>query len=240
MKRTSTGISGLDDMLGGGVPTTRVILVHGGPGSGKTVLSLQFLVEGAHAGEKGIYVTLEEPLPLIKVNMLSFGWDLAQLETRGLLKTIDGSHLPPLPPNAQRYGSSDTPGGMVDLARQIRREVEGFHAKRLVIDPLTSAVIHQRFPTDKRIAISQLFKALRALECTSLVTSEYSAKEGEFYLEEYLADGVIRLSKTVQNFQTIKTLLVEKMRGIRHDDHPRRFEVLDSGLMVYNTEPVTP
>jgi len=62
MKRVSTGIVGLDEMLGGGFPQERVILVRGGPGSGKTIFSLQFIVEGVKRGERGIYVTLEEPL----------------------------------------------------------------------------------------------------------------------------------------------------------------------------------
>src|SRR3989304_4588818 len=93
MTRVSTGITGLDEMLGGGYLENRIILVRGGPGSGKTSFSIQFIAEEAKKGVRGIYVTLEEPLNLIKANMASFGLNLEDLEKKGVLKMIDSSQL---------------------------------------------------------------------------------------------------------------------------------------------------
>ena len=240
MERVETGIVGLDEMLGGGFLPNRIILVRGGPGSGKTTFALQFMVEGVKKRERGIYVTLEEPLNLIKTNMKLFGWDLQDLETKGALKTIDGSSLAYKPSSNRTYGNSGSRLLITQLANQIKQAVENFKAKRLAVDPITSAVIHQRFPTDKRDEIIELVKTLRNIECTSIITSEFSSPsgEGEFYVEEYLADGVIILSKTLHNFKVIKTIRVEKMRGVQHDDQPRKYEIGDNGFLAYHTEPV--
>lgn len=240
MTRVSTGIAGLDEMLGGGFPSNRIILVRGGPGSGKTIFSLQFIVDGIKKAERGIYVTLEEPLNLIKANMALFGWNLEGFEKKGVLKMIDGSQLAYKPSSSKEYGNSRSRLVITHMANQIKQVVKNFKAKRLAVDPITSAVIHQRFSTDKRLEILELVKALRNMRCTSIITSEFSSPsgEGEFYVEEYLADGVIILSKTLRDFKVIKTIRVEKMRGAKHDDQPRRCEIMDTGFLVYNTEPV--
>jgi len=240
MERVSTGIEGLDEMLGGGLLPNRVILVRGGPGAGKTIFSLQFVLEGIKKGERGVYITLEEPLNLIKANMAMFGWDLEEFEDKDKLRIIDGSQLVYKPFGSARYGESS---GLIitGMANQIKLAVESFKAKRLAVDPITSAVIHQRFPTDKRLEIMELVKTLRELRCTSIITSEFSSPsaEGEFYVEEYLADGVIVLAKTQHDFKVIRTVRIDKMRGIKHDDQPRKYEIMNKGFLVYNTEQVT-
>jgi len=234
MKKIPTGITGLDEMLVGGFPASRIFLVHGGPGSGKTIFSLQFIMNGLENKERGVYVTLEEPLDLIKANMMTLGWNLERFEKAGFLKMIDGSQI--LYAEKEARDPTSIISGFSD---QIERVVKTFEAKRLAIDPITSAVIHQPFRDKKRMEIGQLFRTLRRLSCTSVITSEWSSGEGEFYMEEYLADGVVVLSKTLQNFNLIKTIRVEKMRGIKHDDQPRRYEIKDNGFLVYYTEPIT-
>ncbi|MFQ6081262.1 MAG: RAD55 family ATPase [Candidatus Bathyarchaeia archaeon] len=235
MKKIPTGIRGLDEMLGGGFPSCRIILVHGGPGSGKTIFSFQFLMNGLENKERGVYVSLEEPLNLIKANVLSLRWDLEKFEKEGSLKMINGSQIV----YAEKESRGSTPV-ISEFSDKIEQVVKTFEAKRLAIDPITSAVIHQPFRDKKRREIGRLFKTLRRLSCTSVITSEWSSGGEEFYMEEYLADGVIVLSKTLQNFKMIKTVRIEKMRGIRHDDQPRRYEISsDKGFIIYNTEPVT-
>ena len=233
MMKISTGITGLDEMLGGGFPAGRIILVHGGPGSGKTIFSLQFIMNGLKNKERGVYVTLEEPLGLIKANMITLGWDLEKFEKEGSLKMMDGSQIV----YAEKGSRGSTPV-IAEFSNQIEQVVKAFEAKRLAVDPITSAVIHQPFRDKKRMEIGQLFKTLRRLSCTSVITSEWSSEGGEFYMEEYLADGVIILSKTLQNFKMIKTIRIEKMRGMKHDDEPRRYEIMGNGFLIYHTEPV--
>jgi KaiC/GvpD/RAD55 family RecA-like ATPase len=238
--RVSIGVSGLDEMLGGGFPRNRIVLVRGGPGSGKTTLCMQFVLDGVRKNEQGIYVTLEEPVDLVRENMRVFGWNLEDYEEKGLLRLVDGSKLVSKDFGSGGYNreSKLVMKGITDI---LRRSVDQFGAKRLAIDPITSAVIQQRFPTDKRFEIFELISTLRKLDCTSVISSEFSssAGEGDFYVEEYLADGVIVLSKSLHDFKLIKTARIEKMRGTKHDDQPRKYEINDNGIVVYHTESVS-
>ena len=93
MDRVSTGIKGLDEMLHGGLPRGRTILVVGSPGSGKTTFAMQFLVGGAKLGETGLYVSFEEKPERMKSNLSSFGWNLDSLEHDGKITFIDATEL---------------------------------------------------------------------------------------------------------------------------------------------------
>jgi KaiC/GvpD/RAD55 family RecA-like ATPase len=240
MIKISTGVPGLDEMLGGGFPENRIVLVRGGPGSGKTTFCMQFIVDGVMKNEPGIYVSMEEPVDLIRENMKLFGWNLEEYEEGGLFHLVDASDLlsKSLSSSGRDHNSRLVMTGLTDI---LRRSVAHFKAKRLVVDPITSAVIQQRFPTDKRFEILELIGALRKIDCTSLISSEVSSSEGsDFYVEEYLADGVIVLAKTLNNFNLVRTVRIEKMRGINHDYQPRKYEIMDKGLMIYHTESVNP
>ena len=91
--RVVTGIKGFDEVLNGGLPKARTILVVGSPGSGKTTFAVQFLVGGAKAGEPSLYVSLDEKPERVKVNLSSFGWNLDSLEDAGKLTFIDATQL---------------------------------------------------------------------------------------------------------------------------------------------------
>ena len=169
MVRGSSGVCGLDEMLDGSFPRNRIVLVRGGPGSGKTTLCMQFVVDGFRKNERGIYVTLEEPVNLVRENMNLFGWNLEDYEEKGMLRLIDGSKLVSKIFGSTGYNhqSKLVIAGITDI---LKRSVAQFGAKRLVIDPITSAVIQQRFPTDKRFEILELIATLRKLD---LRRSEY-------------------------------------------------------------------
>jgi KaiC/GvpD/RAD55 family RecA-like ATPase len=238
--RVSSGISGIDEMLKGGFLPNRIVLLRGGPGTGKTIFSIQYLVEGAKKGQKGLYVTLEEPLDSVRKTAAMLGFDLEKYEKENLIKTIDGSQLVYKFSEEPKRGFEGQRPVVSGIVNQIKLEAQSFGAQRLVIDPITSAIIHQRFPTDKRLEILELMKTLRTTKCTSIITSESaSSSEDEFFVEEYLADGVIILAKTMHNFTIVKMAWIEKMRGINHDDQPRKYEISDKGIVVYATEPVT-
>jgi KaiC/GvpD/RAD55 family RecA-like ATPase len=237
--RVTSGISGIDEMLKGGFIPNKIILLRGGPGTGKTIFSLQYLTEGAKKGQKGLYVTLEEPLDSIRKTSANLGFDLEKYEKQNLIKTFDGSEM--VYKFSEEKRGYDTQKPVISqIVTQMGMLVKDFQAQRLVIDPITSAIIHQRFPTDKRLEILELMKGLRKMDCTSLITSESaSSSEDDFFVEEYLADGVIILSNSMRNFAVTKTVWVEKMRGLKHDDQPRKYEISDKGIVVYATEPVT-
>ncbi|MFA5572971.1 MAG: ATPase domain-containing protein [Candidatus Bathyarchaeia archaeon] len=238
--RVSSGISGIDAMLKGGFFANRVILLRGGPGTGKTIFSIQYLAEGAKKGQKGLFVTLEEPLESIRKTAALLGFDLDGYEKQNLIKTIDGSQLVYKFSEETKKSFEGHKPVVSQVVNQIKLEAEDFGAQRLVIDPITSAIIHQRFPTDKRLEILELIRTLRKIKCTSIITSESASFSGdEFFVEEYLADGVIILAKTMRNFVVTKSAWIEKMRGVNHDDQPRKYEITDKGIVVYATEPIT-
>ena len=237
MEKVSTGIKGLDDMLLGGLPKGRIILLCGGPGTGKTIFSLQFLMVAADRGEPGVYVTLEEPLTFIRENISDFGWDLRKKEKDGLLELLDFcavSYGEGFKGSREREGEESS----YSIFGPILAAAEKIKAKNIVIDPLTSVAIHEQRPNMKRIRIAEMLSELRKTGCTSVLTSEVSTVSGDFYVEEFLADGVIKLDKVLQNFSLINTLRIEKMRGLNYDDQPRRYAIDNRGLTVFNTEQV--
>ncbi|MDQ1280440.1 MAG: hypothetical protein QG670_1703 [Thermoproteota archaeon] len=237
MIKISTGVEGLDEMLGGGFPRGRVYLVSGGPGTGKTIFSLQYLMAAVERGEPGIYVTLEEPLSFIRENVDSFGWDLKQKELSKRLKLLDFYAVTFGEESFETKGR-DSSEPSFSIIREVVNAVKAVRAEHVVIDPLTSIVIHEQRAGVKRYKIGEIFSELRKIGCTALFTSEITSSEGEFYMEEFLADGVIRLNKTIQDFDLIKTIRIEKMRGIKYDEQPRRYIIDERGFSVYHTEPV--
>lgn len=90
----------------------------------------------------------------------------------------------------------------------------------------------------ERKEISKLFASLRKIGCTSILTTELTPKSNEFLMEEFLADGVLKLNKVIQNFKLIHMIRIEKMRGIKFDDQPRIYDILDEGIKVYSSEHV--
>jgi len=239
MRKVPTGVQGLDEMLGGGFPEGRVILLCGGPGSGKTILSLQYLTANVARGERGFYVSLEEPLDLVKQNVASFNWNLEELDRKGSLRSLDlhvvsygeGSWSM----NKGRMREDDGLQVIKEISKELNESVKHF-----VLDPITSITIHQAQAGQKRYMIGRLIGSLRKIGCTSIFTMEAVPTYSDFYLEEFLADGVIILEKSIdENYRLIRTLRIEKMRGIEHDDQPRRYEITHKGIIVYHTEPVT-
>src|SRR5579872_147454 len=126
--KTPTQISGLDEVLEGGLPRGRTTLASGGPGSGKTVLGLEFLCSGAMAGEPGVFVTFEERAEAIRQNALSMGWDLAALEKAGKVAIVEAR----LFGEEVISGDFDIQGLLAIVGGHIKR----IGAKRVVMDAL--------------------------------------------------------------------------------------------------------
>ena len=223
-------------MLGGGLPKRRVILLCGGPGAGKTIFCLQYLAAAAERGEPGVYVTLEEPLNFIVENVDAFGWNLRKKEASNRLRLLDFYTVPYVGGSELRDRRSKGP--TLSFIREVISAVEAIEAEHVVIDPLTSIAINEQRDAVKRYKIAELFSELRKIGCTSVFTTEITSYDGNFYMEEFLADGVIRLEKTIQNFNLIKTVRIEKMRGVKFDEQPRRYVIDERGFNVYHTERV--
>lgn len=227
----STGVKGLDEMLNGGFPQGRAILICGGPGTGKTIFSLQFLASATEKGMSGVYATLEEPATLVRENVKAFAWNIAEKEKSNNLRIMELRNVP----NEEASGRDES---VSSILKRILEAAKSINAKLLVLDPLTSLTINEQRAGDKRRKIAELFNGLRESGCTAVITSETVSSGSEFYIEEFLADGVIRLEKTLSNFNLVRTIRIEKMRSLRHDEQPRRYVINEKGFTVYNTEPV--
>jgi len=238
LKRKLIGVTGLDEMLGGGFPDGSIILVCGGPGVGKTILSLQYMVEAINRGEPCVYVSLEEPMAKKIQNAWAFGWDLPRLAQSNQMYVLD---LFMMPQNKGDVEIVDRIHGKIhySLEEEIISATNSINAKHIIIDPLTSILIHESRSGKKRTLIGRLYDTIRSLECSAIITSEGTLRENEFYMEQFLSDGVVLLNKDIQEFKLIKTLRIDKMRGIDFDDQPRRFTITSRGFQVFNTEPVS-
>ncbi|MFH1180017.1 MAG: ATPase domain-containing protein [Candidatus Bathyarchaeota archaeon] len=237
VSRVETGITGLDDMLGGGIPEKNIILLCGGPGVGKTIMTLQYMMMAVKRGEPVVYVSLEEPMEKKIKNAKAFGWDIAKAEADDMLQTLDIYMVPHsqgiVEPVERKKGKIQ-----FSIENEIETAVKRIGAKHIIIDPVTSILIHESRSGKKRFLIGQLFDTIRALGCSAVITSEGLPSENDFYMELFLSDGVFLLSKDLLDYKMIKTIRIDKMRGIDFDDQPRRYLISTRGFQVLNSEPV--
>jgi len=241
MKQVPTGIDGLDKMLNCGLPAGRCILVCGGPGSGKTILSWQFLYYGAvRYNEPGLYVSLDEDTNQLKEEMASFGWDLEKLIKKGKLEIVDASPIRRIPGEVKigdlRVGKRDF--SLVSLIEIIKKNAKEINAKRIVIDPITLLTSQYHDISERRTAILDFFEALTNLGTTNLITTELRSVtlEREIRTEEFLAHGVIVLHVFVSDREILRGIQIEKMRGIDHDNQIRPYKITEKGIEIFPQE----
>ena len=253
------GISGLDELLGGGYPRGRVILISGGPGSGKTLMSMQFLIDGVDRfDERGVFVSLEESKYHLTNEMSNYGWDLDKYEKKNQIAIVDASPLrriakedPERTTTAQEPQSADGSSdreirirgpefSIQALSTVIRSYVRVTRATRIIIDPLTSLSLQFSDPQLRRAAIIDLLDSLVGMGTTSLVTSEigthfgYSLTQREIPPEEYLCHGVIVLHNShVAGRGVVSPLEIEKMRECKHDRQLHPYGITEKGVTVY-------
>ncbi|KPV63829.1 MAG: DNA repair and recombination protein RadB [Candidatus Bathyarchaeota archaeon BA2] len=243
MKKVPTGVKGLDDMLGGGLPLGRCILVCGGPGSGKTIFGIQFLYNGAvKYGETGLYVSLGESPIHLREDMSSLGWDVERLEKDGKLVVVDASPIRTIPEQVKigdfSIGKRDFE--MLSLIEIMKKRAEEIGAKRIVIDSISSLIVQYPDDSERRNAILDLFEAVTDLGTTSLITTELraTALERQIQAEEFLSHGVIVFHTFSDSGRLIRAIQIEKMRGISHDNQLRPYKIHENGIEVFPKESV--
>lgn len=245
MKRVKSGISGLDPFIQGGLPKGSVVLVSGAPGTGKTILCLQYLYEGAKSGDKGLYISFEQTEKDLQAQAKQFGWNIKKVLNKNLFfKHFDVRKK-------------------VNLISEIEKVVKKLKPNRLVIDSLSTLLNH--IPLGKggvgdysleemetslipvltsediliRITVHDLIETLKRFSCTTLVTSEIPADSGWLSrdtISEFLVDGVITLHYLGIGSRDFRSLKVVKMRQTKHKEGFVPFEFAREGIEVREKE----
>ena len=233
IERVKTGIPGMDEILHGGIPKRNVVLISGGPGTGKTIFGQQYLWNGLQMGEPGILVALEEHPVQIRINMQQFGWDVRPYEREGMFAIIDaftggiGEAA-----KRERYVVRDPSdvGLLIDVLKEAIRDIG---AQRVVIDSVSTLYLTR--PSIARSVVMMLKRVLSGLGTTSLLISQVSVTERGFGGPgvEHAADGIIRLDLDEIEGELKRSLIVWKMRGTSHSMRRHPFVITDKGIIVY-------
>ena len=226
LPKARTGIRGLDDITGGGLPLGRATLVTGGTGSGKTLLGLHFLVAGAREGAPAILVTFEESADKVAANAQSLGFDLAALQTAGILVVhsfqIDATEI-------VETGAFDFEPLFLLLADTIDR----IGAQRIMLDTMEVLFGTFRDQNVVRGELARLFRWLEERGITAVITGERGGGELTRYgIEEYVSDCVIVLDHRVANEISTRRLRVVKYRGSAHGTNEYPFFISPRGFVV--------
>jgi len=225
--RARTGIAGLDDILGGGLPTNHLYLVDGEPGTGKTTLALRFLLEGVTKGERGLYVTLSESASELNSVAKSHGWSLEGIEIFELSKDsaldIEKGYTIFHPAEVELQQTVD----------EVLAAVDRHNPARIAFDSLSEMRLLARDPLRFRRQILALKQFFNGRDCTVILLDDKTAPEGDLQLHS-LAHGVIVLEHVALEYGSERRRLqVTKVRGIKFRGGFHDFRILTGGIEVY-------
>ena len=222
-----SGIRGLDEITGGGLPRGRPTLVAGSAGCGKTLFAMEFLVRGAlEHGEPGVFMAFEENVQDLAQNVASLGFDLVDLAAR---KKLLVDHVVIERTEIQETGEYDLEGLFIRLGHAI----DSIGAKRVVLDTIESLFAGLSNEAILRSELQRLFRWLKGKGVTAVITAERGettiTRHG---LEEYVADCVIMLDHRVTEQVSTRRARVVKYRGSRHETNEFPFLIGDNGIFL--------
>ncbi|MES2642640.1 MAG: circadian clock protein KaiC [Myxococcota bacterium] len=225
-RRSPAGIPGFDEMTGGGLPRGRVTAVVGGPGSGKTLFGLQFLVKGARdLGEPGIFVAFEERADDVVANVSGFDWNIADLRGNGI-EVID----------AQLSQSIVTGGAfdLVGLLAMLGVLAKQMGAKRVVFDGVDVLLAHLADSALVRCEVYRIREWLAETGLTGIITAKGDSMEGrlasDYEFLQFIADCVVYLPLRVVDGTAVRFLRIAKYRGCAHSPNEIPFNITSAGF----------
>ena len=246
-RKIATGISGLDELVGGGFPEGRVILTIGGPGTGKTILCSQFLYKGIYENqENGVFVSLDESKDHFYSEMQQFGWDFKKAENERKFAFLDAtrmSRVAMLKEKLYKEESRSLRGRKLSidkLIEDLQAMIVTTKAKRVVVDTLAALTYRFPDPIERRTAVVDLIESLADLGVTSLVTTElgYLGLERNAVEEEFLVHGVIMMQTLFSGGTTTRAIQVEKMREAKVNPSLVPYSIDQNGVQVFPNMPL--
>ena len=227
LPKTKTGINGLDEITEGGLPEGRPTLICGGPGCGKTLMSIEFLVKGAMLyNEPGVFMAFEEKAEELSANVASLGFDLDKLQKTKKLR-IDHVHIDRT--EIEETGEYDLDG----LFIRLEHAIDSIGAKRVVLDTIENLFAGLTNQGILRAELRRLFHWLKEKGVTAIITGEKG--EGMLTrhgLEEYVSDCVIVLDHRIINQISTRRLRIVKYRGSVHGTNEYPFLIDEDGITV--------
>jgi circadian clock protein KaiC len=227
LPKVSTGIAGLDLVLHGGLPAGRVTLIHGGPGSGKSIMALQCLLHGAAAGKPGILVMFEERAEAVRQNAHSLGWDLAPLERTNKLCLLDAR----LDQGAVVSGDFSIKGILAVLDQRFK----AMRAKLIVVDAVDALLHLYDSPTRERHELYALHEWLLDRGLTTVMTVKTVPEEkapSRYAFLDFMADCVVHVDQRVTAQITTRRLRVIKYRGSGYGRNEYPFLIDERGINI--------
>jgi len=227
LPKSLTNIQGFDEITGGGLPKGRPTLICGGPGCGKTLFAMEFLVRGATVyNEPGVFISFEETEKELTANVASLGFDLDKLVGQ---KKIWLEHIHVERGEIEQSGEYDLKG----LFIRIHHAIESIGAKRVVLDTIESLFSALPNPTIIRTELRTLFGWLKKKGVTAIITGERGGGTlTRQSLEEYISDCVILLDHRVNDQSSIRRLRIVKYRGSTHGTNEYPFLIDEDGFSV--------
>ncbi len=227
-KFAGTGIPGLDEVLPGGLPANRLYLVEGMPGTGKTTLALQFLLEGRRLGERGLYVTLSETKEELLGVAESHGWSLDGID----LYELEASQAR-LKPEQEYTVFHPEEVELTETAEQVYAEVERIKPARVVFDSLSELRLLSREPLRYRRQILSLKQFFAGRNCTVLLLDDTVGRSSDLQLQS-ISHGVLSLERLGQEYGVSRRRLnVVKLRGSKFRDGFHDYVIETGGLQVF-------
>lgn len=226
--RVQTGVSGLDDILSGGLPSNHLYLIEGDPGTGKTTLALQFLLEGANKGEKVLYVTLSESRHELLGVAESHGWSLATVPIFEMTPQEEE-----LSPEAQYTVFHPSEVELADTISSVLKQVDQLQPTRVVFDSLSELRMLARDALRYRRQILALKRYFSGRNCTALLLDDRTAGTHDLQLQS-IAHGVLMLQNLGRDFGINRRRLeVRKLRGSRFREGFHDYVIETGGVAVF-------
>lgn len=225
--RVATGVPGLDEILGGGLPRDRIYLVEGAPGSGKTTLALQFLLKGRELKESGLYITLSETEAELRAAAASHGWSLDGVD---LFELVSEEGLDPESEQSVLHPSDVELG---ETTRRVMAQVDSTKPLRVVFDSLSEMRLLAQNPLRHRRQILALKHFFSTRKCTVLLLDDQTSEDGDLQLHS-IAHGVISLERTAEEYGSQRRRMeVVKLRGVKYRSGFHDFKLDTGGITVF-------